>query len=137
MCIAREGFTPWSEKHIMDYFFFFQAEDGIRDYKVTGVQTCALPISGSIRRLHEYLESELPFAWRIVIADNASSDETPRIAAALAEDLPNVELIRLPERGRGRALRSAWERSDAEVLCYMDVDLSTELRALLPLLAPL
>src|SRR5256885_7091678 len=30
---------------ILEFFFFFQAEDGIRDYKVTGVQTCALPIS--------------------------------------------------------------------------------------------
>jgi putative flippase GtrA len=95
----------------------------------------ALP--ASIRRLHDELSERLPFAWRIVIADNASTDATARVAAALAADLPGVELVSLPEKGRGRALRAAWTASDADVLCYMDVDLSTDLRALLPLLAPL
>jgi len=94
-------------------------------------------LPGSIRRLHDYLSAELPFAWRIVIADNASTDETPRMAVALAEDLPNVEVVSLGESGRGGALRAAWERSGADVVCYMDVDLSTALRAVLPLLAPL
>jgi glycosyltransferase involved in cell wall biosynthesis len=94
-------------------------------------------LTGSIRRLHDYLSGALPFNWRIVIADNGSTDETPRIAMALAEDLPNVELLSLTEKGRGRALRAAWERSEADVVCYMDVDLSTDLRALPPLLAPL
>jgi glycosyltransferase involved in cell wall biosynthesis len=94
-------------------------------------------LPASIRRLHDHLSGELPFAWRILIADNGSTDETPRVAAALAEDLPNVEVVSLSERGRGRALRTAWQGSDADVVCYMDVDLSTDLRALLPLLAPL
>jgi glycosyltransferase involved in cell wall biosynthesis len=94
-------------------------------------------LTASIRRLHEYLRATLPLRWRIVIADNASTDETPRIAVALAEDLPNVELLALAEKGRGRALRAAWERSEADVVCYMDADLSTDLRALAPLLAPL
>ena len=94
-------------------------------------------LPASIRRLHEYLSAELPLDWRIVIADNASSDETLRIGLALAADLPGVELIALTEKGRGRALRAAWERSDADVVCYMDADLSTDLRALAPLLAPL
>jgi putative flippase GtrA len=91
----------------------------------------------SIRRLHAHLTDAMPFHWRIVIADNASSDETPRIAAALAAELGGVEVLRLAQKGRGRALRAAWLRSDAEVVCYMDVDLSTDLRALLPLIAPL
>jgi glycosyltransferase involved in cell wall biosynthesis len=94
-------------------------------------------LAGSIRRLHDYLSTELPFAWRIVIADNASTDETARLGEALARDLPGVELVRLDRRGRGRALRAVWLRSDADVVCYMDVDLSTDLRALLPLIAPL
>lgn len=94
-------------------------------------------LPASIRRLHAHLTCELPFAWRILIADNGSTDETPRVAAALAEDLPNVEVVSLSERGRGGALRTAWQGSDADVVCYMDVDLSTDLRALLPLLAPL
>ena len=94
-------------------------------------------LPASIRRLHDYLTGALLLRWRIVIADNASTDETLRIAMALAEDLPNVELLALSEKGRGRALRAAWERSEADVVCYMDADLSTDLRALPPLLAPL
>jgi glycosyltransferase involved in cell wall biosynthesis len=62
----------------------------------------ALP--ASIRRLHDELSERLPFAWRIVIADNASTDATARVAAALAADLPGVELVSLPEKGRGREL---------------------------------
>jgi putative flippase GtrA len=94
-------------------------------------------LGASIRRLHTFLRAELPFSWRIVIADNASTDATPAIASRLARELPGVEVVRLPERGRGRALRAAWSASTARVCCYMDVDLSTDLRALLPLLAPL
>ena len=94
-------------------------------------------LTGSIRRLHDYLSGALPLRWRIVIADNGSTDETLRVAMALAEDLPGVELLALTEKGRGRALRAAWERSEADLVCYMDADLSTDLRALPPLLAPL
>jgi glycosyltransferase involved in cell wall biosynthesis len=91
----------------------------------------------SIRGLHGFLSAEFPFGWRIVIADNASTDATPAIAAALAGTLPGVRFLRLERKGRGRALRAAWSWSDARVVCYMDVDLSTDLRALLPLVAPL
>ncbi|MEA2156317.1 MAG: hypothetical protein QOE11_2457 [Solirubrobacteraceae bacterium] len=94
-------------------------------------------LAQSIRRLHAHLTDHMPFSWRIVIADNASTDHTARIAAQLAAELPGVELLRLSQKGRGRALRAAWLASEAEVVCYMDVDLSTDLRALLPLVAPL
>jgi putative flippase GtrA len=69
--------------------------------------------------------------------DNASTDRTPDIAAALSGELAGVAAIRLAGKGRGRALRAAWSGSDATVLAYMDVDLSTDLAALLPLVAPL
>src|SRR5215212_1564540 len=91
----------------------------------------------TIRRLHRFLMDELPFTWRIVIADNASVDATPQIARKLARELAGVRLLRLEEKGRGRALRAAWSASEAQVVCYMDVDLSTDLRGLLPLVAPL
>jgi putative flippase GtrA len=91
----------------------------------------------SIRRLHAFLTESFPFTWRITIADNASSDGTPFIAAALAGELPGVAHLRLDRKGRGLALREAWSRSDARVVSYMDVDLSTDLRGLLPLVAPL
>jgi putative flippase GtrA len=91
----------------------------------------------SVRRLHRYLRAEFPFSWRIVIADNASTDATAAIASELARELPSVSFLRLERKGRGRALRAAWSLSAAQVVCYMDVDLSTDLRALLPLVAPL
>lgn len=91
----------------------------------------------SVRRLHEYLTSSFPFSWRITIADNASTDATPAVARRLAEDLPGVRVVRLDQKGRGRALRHTWLHTDAQVVAYMDVDLSTDLAALLPLVAPL
>jgi glycosyltransferase involved in cell wall biosynthesis len=94
-------------------------------------------LEASIRRLHRYLATEFPFSWRIVVADNASTDATPAIARRLAAELPGVRSLRLERKGRGRALRAAWAASDARVVAYMDVDLSTDLRALLPLVAPL
>ncbi|MEA2311472.1 MAG: hypothetical protein QOE28_1440 [Solirubrobacteraceae bacterium] len=91
----------------------------------------------SVRRLHRYLSDEFPFSWRIVVADNASTDATPAIAERLAGSLPGVSVLRLERKGRGRALRAAWSASGADVVAYMDVDLSTDLRGLLPLVAPL
>jgi putative flippase GtrA len=91
----------------------------------------------SVRRLHAYLREEFPFSARITIADNASTDGTWAIATRLADELPGVRAEHLPTKGRGRALKQAWGTSDATVLAYMDVDLSTDLGALLPLVAPL
>ncbi|MET3206982.1 UNVERIFIED_ORG: glycosyltransferase involved in cell wall biosynthesis [Arthrobacter sp. UYEF13] len=94
-------------------------------------------LENSISRLAEYLTNEMPSTWKITIADNASTDQTPVIAARLSEQLPNVEYRRLDVKGRGFALRDAWGASKANVLAYLDVDLSTDLAALPPLVAPL
>ncbi|WP_328681800.1 bifunctional glycosyltransferase family 2/GtrA family protein [Streptomyces sp. NBC_00322] len=91
----------------------------------------------SVRRLHAHLRGTFPYPFRITVADNASTDRTPQIAARLADELPEAQWLRLAEKGRGRALRAAWSQSRAPVLAYVDVDLSTELAALLPLVAPL
>ncbi|MGV9739823.1 glycosyltransferase [Nocardia farcinica] len=90
-----------------------------------------------VHRLHEYLRGGFPFPARITIADNASTDATLRVAHELATRYPGVRVVHLEAKGRGRALRAVWERSDAQVVAYMDVDLSTDLDALLPLVAPL
>ncbi|MFF7385764.1 glycosyltransferase [Streptomyces griseoluteus] len=87
--------------------------------------------------LREHLARTFPYAFRVTIADNASTDGTPLIAADLAARHPDVTSVRLERKGRGRALRTVWSASDAPVLAYMDVDLSTDLNALLPLVAPL
>ena len=84
-----------------------------------------------------YLTSTFPLSFRITIADNASTDNTWAIAGALEAALPNVHATYLSKKGRGRALHAVWMASTAEVVCYMDVDLSTDLSALLPLVAPL
>ena len=91
----------------------------------------------SVRRLHDYLRERFPFSARITIADNGSTDGTWSVALSLAGELDLVGAVRLDQPGRGRALRSVWSASDAVVLAYMDVDLSTDLNALLPLVAPL
>ncbi|MFF5447357.1 dolichyl-phosphate beta-glucosyltransferase [Streptomyces sp. NPDC012888] len=90
-----------------------------------------------VHRLHDHLTRTFPYPFRITIADNASTDRTPEVAAGLAAAVGGVHSTRLEEKGRGRALRTAWSRSEAPVLAYMDVDLSTDLNALLPLVAPL
>ena len=91
----------------------------------------------SIRRLAAYLSTRFPFRAVVTIADNGSTDRTWAVARALAAEFDAVRTVHLDQSGRGRALRSVWSASDADVLAYMDVDLSTDLNALLPLVAPL
>ncbi len=90
-----------------------------------------------VRRLVSYLGSGFPFAARVTIADNGSTDRTWAVATELSRTCPGVRAVRLAQPGRGRALRAQWVASGAQVLAYMDVDLSTDLNALLPLVAPL
>ncbi|WP_349867210.1 bifunctional glycosyltransferase family 2/GtrA family protein [Leifsonia sp. WHRI 6310E] len=94
-------------------------------------------LESSLRRLHTYLTDSVEQSWRITIADNASTDETAAIADRLAAELPGVVAVHLPLKGRGRALKQVWGASEAEVLVYLDEDLSTDLAALPPLVAPL
>jgi putative flippase GtrA len=90
----------------------------------------------SVERLLEHLDT-LPWRARVTIADNASTDATAVLARRLAHAHDRVRAVHLGEKGRGRALKRVWGESDAAVLVYMDVDLSTGLNALLPLVAPL
>jgi putative flippase GtrA len=94
-------------------------------------------LAASVRRLHAFVGDRFPFTTVITIADNGSTDGTWGQAQALAAGLVGVRAVRLERPGRGGALRSVWSRSGAAVVAYMDVDLSTDLNALLPLLAPL
>jgi putative flippase GtrA len=92
---------------------------------------------GCVRALHAYLRSSFPYSCRITIADNASTDDTLALAQAVAGELAGVDVVHLARKGRGYALREVWSASPSPVLVYMDVDLSTDLAALLPLVAPL
>jgi glycosyltransferase involved in cell wall biosynthesis len=83
----------------------------------------------SVATLRRFASEHLPYAWRILIVDNGSTDGTSDVARRLAEG-SHVAFLQLPQRGRGRALRCAWIQSQADIVCYMDVDLSTDLSAL-------
>jgi glycosyltransferase involved in cell wall biosynthesis len=96
-----------------------------------------LTLEPNVEALLAYLRAEFPFRYRIVIVDNASTDATPIVAADLAASYDPVTMLRLERRGRGLALKTAWLASDADVVSYMDVDLSTNLASFLPLVAPL
>jgi putative flippase GtrA len=90
-----------------------------------------------LRRLHAHLAESFPHSFRITVADNASTDGTLQVAERVARELREVTVVHLAEKGRGNALRKVWLGSPSPVLAYMDVDLSTDLAALGPLLAPL
>ncbi|MEU4371704.1 glycosyltransferase [Micromonospora chersina] len=104
---------------------------------VVPVHNEEIDLAPCVRRLHAHLTAHFPYPFRITVADNASVDDTLAVAEALAVELPEVGVLHLDAKGRGRALRAAWSASPAPVLAYMDVDLSTDLAALLPLVAPL
>ena len=91
----------------------------------------------NIRRLRYFLDTAFPFDAEVCIADNGSTDATFEIGTLLSTELPGVRIVRIDLPGRGRALKQVWSESRADVLAYMDVDLSTNLNALLPLVAPL
>jgi putative flippase GtrA len=94
-------------------------------------------LASAIARLHEHLTRYFPYEFVITIADNASTDSTHDVAVEVARRLDRVRVVRLEQKGRGRALSTVWLASNASVLAYMDVDMSTDLNALLPLVAPL
>ena len=81
-----------------------------------------------IDRLRSFLQEEFAHGWKIIIANNGSTDRTVEIANSLAEADSRVEVLNLARKGRGLALRTAWSRSTADIVSYMDVDLSTNLR---------
>ena len=94
-------------------------------------------LAARVTELRSFLDESFPFRALVTIVDNASTDDTMRVAGTLAETVPGVAAMHVPRKGRGYALRAAWSTSSAPVVAYMDVDLSTSLPALLPLVAPL
>lgn len=91
----------------------------------------------SVRTLCMYMNDNLPYHYQIIIADNGSTDGTRRVAAMLTEHFPAVRVVCLPEKGRGRALKQVWLQSRADIVSYMDIDLSTNLDAFVPMITPL
>ena len=92
-------------------------------------------LENTVRRLRAHLAQKRSFRGRVVIADNGSSDSTPAVGKQLARQFRRVQYRRLEQPGRGRALRSTWMQSDADIVAYMDADLSTDLAALEPMIS--
>ncbi len=91
-------------------------------------------LPNSVRALHSFLiERMSSYEWRIVVADNGSVDGTLDVARSLSKQYAGVGYAHLDQKGRGRALHKTWTQSDADVICYMDVDLSTRLDGFPPL----
>src|SRR3712207_293694 len=101
----------------------------IRVDAVIPVYNEAHVLEKSIGTLAAFLEEHLPYDWRIVVADNASTDATLEVAKELGDANRRVNVLHLDQKGRGRALKASWLASDADVLSYMDVDLSTDIRS--------
>ena len=85
-------------------------------------------IGPCVDRLRQFLEENLPHDWQIIIANNGSTDRTVDVAGQLAAGNSRVKLLNLTRKGRGLALRTTWSQSPADIVSYMDVDLSTNLR---------
>ena len=124
-CLVGHEFPPWEPDRLPQVEIVVPVLNEERDLAL------------SVRRLVAYLAGRFPFRSVVTIADNGSTDGTWAAAQDLAEELDGVRAVRLERPGRGHALRSVWSASRADVLAYMDVDLSTDLNALLPLVAPL
>ena len=84
----------------------------------------------NILKLKSFLEQVKELEWHIVIADNASTDKTPEIGRKLATQYKEISFFRLEEKGRGRAVKKAWQEFEADIFVYMDIDLSTDLKHL-------
>jgi putative flippase GtrA len=115
--------NPWSERVDVEIVVPVHDEERV--------------LQESVWRLHRYLSLHLSMDWRITLVDNASTDGTLAIAEGLAGSLSDVGVLHLDAKGRGRALKAAWGSANARVVAYLDVDLSTDLAGLAPLVAPL
>jgi glycosyltransferase involved in cell wall biosynthesis len=87
-------------------------------------------LDAQVRMVHQFLMKHFPTEgqWRIIIADNGSTDQTRFIAEAIEDELSEVKLVRVPEKGVGLALKTSWTQSDADIVGYMDLDLATDLQ---------
>ncbi|MEX2375537.1 MAG: glycosyltransferase, partial [Dehalococcoidia bacterium] len=95
-------------------------------------------LAGSVERLLAWCDTHPEHVWRVVVANNASTDRTLEVARDLEQRFPGrVVAHQIPVKGRGIALRIAWLTSEADVMAYMDVDLSTDIEHIPALVDPI
>ena len=87
-------------------------------------------IASTVRRVVEFVSAYFKDEWHLVIADNQSTDQTPAIGQRLAQQYPRVSYLAVSRRGKGAAIRAGWQHFSADIYCFMDADLATDLSAL-------
>lgn len=82
----------------------------------------------NILRLYNFLQNNNLENWQIVIADNASTDQSEKIGQKLNTNYQQIGYLKIPKRGKGIAIRTAWKKySDADIFTFIDADLSTDI----------
>jgi glycosyltransferase involved in cell wall biosynthesis len=132
---TRESASPPLDAHVQIQPSFPEPQAPIVEVAIP-VHNEEKTLEQNVRRLRTYLDESFPFVTTIRIVDNASSDGTWEVATRISATLGGVSALHLDEKGKGRAIRAAWSTSSAQIVAYMDVDLSTDLGGLLPLVAP-
>ena len=85
-------------------------------------------LAASVSAIYHFLDAHFKdYSWQITIADNGSTDKTADISEILSTKYDRVEYVKIPQKGRGRALKQCWTSSNSDVVAYMDIDLSTQL----------
>lgn len=87
-------------------------------------------IAGTLDTLLSFLKrTEFPYPYRITVVDNASTDRTARMVTEFAAYNPETTLLKLAEKGKGRAVRAGWAQEKGGILAFMDADLSSDIGA--------
>jgi len=108
-----------------------EKEDLVKIDIVIPVYNEAPILRKNVSRVVSFLELDSAYKdYKVIIVDNGSRDKTFEIAQELAVQYAKVNVIHLNQKGRGRALRKAWQESEADIVSYMDADLSTDLEAM-------
>lgn len=87
-------------------------------------------IEANILKLAEFAGQKIKDEWVVVVADNASLDNTAEIVKRMALKFLPIKYLFVPEKGKGHAIKAAWESELADIYIFMDADLSTDISAL-------
>ncbi|MEK7116786.1 MAG: glycosyltransferase [Patescibacteria group bacterium] len=89
----------------------------------------------SVKTLADFLrQSNFPYDYSITLADNASTDNSQDICRELSHRYNQVRCLKIGQKGKGLAIRTAWSKSDVDILAFMDIDLASDLNFLKPLI---
>ncbi|MBD3359736.1 MAG: glycosyltransferase [Candidatus Buchananbacteria bacterium] len=83
----------------------------------------------SVLKLYNYFKNNIKDDWQIVIVNNASIDKTKKVADSLAQKFLKVDSLNLEDKGRGNALKNVWQKYEADIYAYCDIDLATDIFA--------